>query len=138
MEEVKKRVGAGFGVILLREEGGVSKVLLGKRHEDPEKASSELNGAGRWSLPGGKLDFGETFEEGAAREVFEETGIKVDPTSLTLVSLANERVPTAHFVTMGWVAAKFEGEAQVMEPDEMTQWQWFPLAELPEPMYFPS
>jgi len=32
----------------------------------------------------------------------------------------------------------FEGEPKVMEPDEITQWQWFPLDELPEPMFFPS
>ncbi len=37
------------------------KVLLGKRHDDPEKASSLLKGAGTWTMPGGKLDFSETF-----------------------------------------------------------------------------
>lgn len=62
MEE-KKKVGVGFGVMMLKD----GKVLLGKRHEDPEKASSLLNGAGTWTMPGGKLHFGETFEEGAKR-----------------------------------------------------------------------
>jgi len=37
MEE-KKKVGAGFGVLVLKD----SKILLGKRHEDPVKASSLL------------------------------------------------------------------------------------------------
>jgi 8-oxo-dGTP diphosphatase len=31
-----------------------------------------------------------------------------------------------------------EGEAQVMEPDEITQWQWFALDTLPSPLFFPS
>jgi len=39
MDENKK-VGAGFGILVLRD----GKVLLGKRHDDPEKASSMLHG----------------------------------------------------------------------------------------------
>lgn len=62
MTEIKKRVGAGIGVMILNKE---SKVLLGKRHYDPQKADSELHGEGSWTMPGGKLEFGETFEEGA-------------------------------------------------------------------------
>ena len=37
----------------------------------------ELKNAGRWTLPGGGLDFGESLEEGLMREVFEETGFHV-------------------------------------------------------------
>ena len=55
-----KKPGVGFGVILLKDK----KVLLGKRHEDSKKADSELHGEGAWTLPGGKLEFGEEFEEG--------------------------------------------------------------------------
>jgi len=36
----KPRVGVGFGVMILKD----NKILLGKRHEDPEKASSLLKG----------------------------------------------------------------------------------------------
>lgn len=38
----KKKVGAGFGVMLLKE----GKIFLGRRHADPEKADSELHGEG--------------------------------------------------------------------------------------------
>ena len=56
MEEKKKKVGVGFGVMMLNKEG---RVLLGRRNEDPEKADSELKGEGTWTMPGGKLEFQE-------------------------------------------------------------------------------
>ena len=62
-----KTVGAGFGVILERK----GKILLGKRHPDPDKADSVFRSAGVWTLPGGKLDWGESLEDGAIREVKE-------------------------------------------------------------------
>ncbi len=131
MEE-KKKVGAGFGVLILKG----SKILLGKRHEDPEKASSLLNGAGTWTMPGGKLDFGETFEEGAKREVLEETGLKLNKVDVICVN--NDMVETAHFVTIGLFSDDFVGEPKVMESDEITEWQWFDINNLPNPIYFPS
>jgi len=130
--EFKKKVGAGFGVILVKN----GKILLGKRHPDPDKADSAFRSAGEWSLPGGKMDWGETFEEGAIREVKEETGITIyDPKVISVHNFKNEH---AHFMTVGLLAKKWKGEAKVMEPDEMTEWRWFPLKKLPYPRYFPS
>jgi len=131
MEENKK-IGVGFGVMLLRD----GKVLLGKRHEDPEKADSQLNGAGKWTMPGGKLDFGERFEDGAKRELFEETGIKAK--KIEVICVNQDIIETAHFITIGTLCEKFTGEPNVMEPDEITEWNWFDLNNLPTPLYFPS
>jgi len=127
-----KKVGVGFGVMLIR--GG--KVLLGKRHDDPAKADSQLNGAGKWTMPGGKLEFGETFEAGAKREVAEETGITLGRVNVLCVN--QDIVEGAHFVTIGLICEDFSGEPKVMEPDEITQWGWFDLDNLPTPLYFPS
>ncbi len=127
-----KRVGVGFGVMMMRD----GKILLGKRHDDPEKASSELNGEGTWTMPGGKMDFGETFEDGAKREVLEETGISIN--TLQVICVNQDMVETAHFVTIGLFSDDFSGEPQVMEPDEITEWRWFSIDTLPTPLYFPS
>jgi len=130
--EFKKRVGTGFGVVLEKD----GKILLGRRHPDPDKADSAFRSAGEWSLPGGKLDWGETFEEGAIREVKEETNIDIkNPEVISVHNCKNEH---AHFVTVGLIAREWQGEAEVMEPDEMTEWGWFPLDDLPSPRYFPS
>lgn len=129
-----KKVGVGFGVMILKD----NKVLLGKRHYDPNKADSELHGEGTWTMPGGKIHFGEEFEEAAAREVLEETGLKINQDKLKFISLANDKVTDAHFVTIGFLCEDFEGEPKVMEPDEITEWNWFALDALPEKMFFPS
>ncbi len=127
-----KKIGVGFGVMLIKE----GKILLGRRHEDPEKASSALKGAGTWTMPGGKLHFGESFEEGAKREVMEETSITLN--SARVIAINNDVVEGAHFVTIGLISGDFKGGVDVMEPDEITQWKWFDLEDLPSPLYFPS
>jgi ADP-ribose pyrophosphatase YjhB (NUDIX family) len=132
MAEEKKRVGAGFGVILKRE----GKILLGLRHPDPDKADSAFRSSGEWCLPGGKLEWGELLEDGAVREVKEETGIMIH--SPKVISVHNCKNEHAHFMTVGLLAHEWEGEAKVMEPDEITEWQWFDLNNLPSPRYFPS
>lgn len=43
---------------------------------------SKPSALGRWSLPGGRLEVGETLEAAAAREALEETGLTVEPTAL--------------------------------------------------------
>lgn len=127
----KKIVKAGFGVLIMKD----NKVLLGKRHDDPEKASSDLHGEGTWTMPGGKMDFGETLEFGAAREVLEETGLVINKEKLQVVSVTNDVAGDAHYITIGFLAPEVEGEPQVLEPDEITEWKWFALDELPSPMY---
>ena len=89
----KKRVGVGCGVMMLKN----NKILLGKRHEDPDKADSEFHEEGTWTMPGGKLDSGETFEDCAKREVMEETGMKLNKVKVICVN--NDKNEYAHFVT---------------------------------------
>lgn len=129
---MEKNVGVGFGVMLMRDRN----VLFGRRHDDPVKADSVLRGEGTWTLPGGKLDYGESFEEGARREVAEETGIKLH--SVRVIAVNNDKNEYAHFVTIGMFSDDFLGEATVMEPDEIVEWKWFSLDNLPSPLYFPS
>jgi len=130
----KKKMGVGFGVMIYKNK----QVLLGQRHDDPRKADSLWHGQGTWTMPVGKLDCGEDLKKAAIREVTEETGIKLKKGNLKLISLTNDIVSDAHFVTIGFLCQKFTGKARVVEPDEITKWQWFNINDLPRPMYFPS
>ena len=116
-----------------------NQVLLGQRHSDPEKADSALQGEGTWTMPGGKLHYGESFEDGAWREVLEETGIEISVDALRVISVLNSIGEKAHFVTIGlFLQDDSLPDAQVVEPDEITQWKWFDLNTLPSPLYLPS
>jgi len=57
----------GVGAVIVTDD---RRVVLVKRRHEPL--------AGQWSLPGGKLELGETLEAAVAREVREETGLIVD------------------------------------------------------------
>lgn len=132
MSEPNKKMGVGIGIMILKD----GKVLLGKRNEDPEKADSLLHGEGTWTLPGGKLEFGESFEQGAKREIEEETGLKAN--KLEVICVTNDIVSDAHFVTVGLLCTEFEGEPAATEPDEIVEWKWFMLNQLPSPVFSPS
>lgn len=127
-------IGVGFWILILRDK----KVLLGQRHTDPTKADSELHGEWTRTMPGGKMHFHESFEDTCYRETLEETGLQIDKDTIKIISITNDMVPDKHFVTIGFLAEDVKGEAQIMEPDEITQWQRFDIDNLPTPLFFPS
>lgn len=131
MEE--KKPGVGFGAMVLNKQG---QVLLGRRHKNPDKADSEFRVSDVWTMPGGKLKYGESFEEGAIRETLEETGIVLK--NLKIICINEDINEFAHFITIGLISENCEQEPKVMEPEEIIEWKWFNLNEIPNNIYFPS
>jgi 8-oxo-dGTP diphosphatase len=115
----------GIGVFVMRE----TCVLLGLRQG--------AHGAGTWALPGGHLEFGESIEQCAAREVLEETGLAIADASLgpytNDVFVAEEK----HYVTLFVIARAPSGEPRVLEPRKCAEWRWFEWSHLPEPLFPP-
>jgi len=134
MNHINKKPRVGVGVMILKD----SKVLLGKRHVDLEKAGSELHGEDSWTMPGGKVDFHEELRDAVSRETFEETEIKINKEKLQIISVTSDMAQDVHFVTIGFFCKDFKGEPKVMEPDEITEWKWFDLNNLPTPIFPPS
>lgn len=120
LENQRPRV--GVGVVVTKQD----KVLLGKR-----KGS---HGTGKWSLSGGHLEFGESIEECAKRELLEETGLKA--ISLELGPWTNDLMEdNNHYVTLFVFVSEFAGIPQLLEPDKCEGWKWFAWDQLPSPLF---
>ena len=123
--ETQPHVRVGVGVMILKD----GKVLLGQR--------KNAHGVGTWHFPGGHLEFGESFEECAKREVMEETGCTIK--NVEKVCFTNDIFPldNKHYVSC-FVKAEIEsGEVQNMEPEKLERWDWFEWDKFPEPLFIP-
>ncbi len=65
---------------------------------------------GRWALPGGFVEVGETVEEAAYREAAEETGLAVEVAHLVGVYSDPERDPRGHNVSVAFLARVLSGD----------------------------
>lgn len=115
----------GIGVILLNPEG---QVLIGKR---------EGSHAPYFSIPGGYLESGESFETAAIREVKEETGLDiVNPAVLCVTNnLQTYREDGLHAISVCLLSKEFSGTLTLMEPEKCSGWQWCDPTNLPEPHF---
>lgn len=114
----------GVGVIITRD----GLILLGQR--------IGAHGAGTWALPGGHLEFGESVEQCAAREVREETGLEL--VDIKRGPYSNDvALEGKHYVTLFVVARAQAGEASIREPAKCARWEWFRWNELPAPLFAP-
>lgn len=115
----------GLGIIV---ENGKGQILVIKR---------EGNHAPYWSIPGGKLELGETFEEGAARELKEELDIYIEGPAVIAVTnnLKTYETEGTHFISIILLAKTFEGEPKIMEPNKCTAIRWVDPGNLPQPHF---
>lgn len=103
-----------------------NKILLGLR-----KGS---HGENQYAWPGGHMEYMESFEDAAKREVREETGMKIDNVRFLRLYNLKEYAPK-HYVDIGLIADWVSGEAKVMEPDKCEGWSWYDMDNLPSPVF---
>lgn len=96
------------------------KVLMIKRATNPD--------AGKYALPGGYLDKGESAELAAAREVREETGLEVE--IIRLIGVRSDPTRYKQIVEIGFVGKVTGG--QEIAGDGVTAIGWFDPLNLPE------
>ncbi len=102
-------------------------VLLGKRLSGP--------GAGHYGWAGGHLEFGETPEACAVREVAEETGLLITTDMLKPLCVSNTMAYGSHYIDIEFRCEVASGEPRVMEPHKLESWAWYPFDGLPRPMF---
>ena len=124
MEKIPK---VGIGVIIYNDKNQILFIKRKGKHGD-----------GEWSFPGGKLDFGESFEECARREVLEEVGIEIS--NPEYVNVTNDLFPDydLHFITVFMKSKYVSGEVLNLEPDKCSEVKWSTLEEVSkEPIFTP-
>ena len=115
----------GVGVLVERD----GKLLLHRRKGD--------HGPGTWSTAGGHLEYGETPEACAIREVWEEVGVVVS--AVAFMGITNDVFPETqrHYITIWMHATVSEGDGYVHAQDEVEEVGWFARDALPTPLFLP-
>jgi 8-oxo-dGTP diphosphatase len=120
---MRKSPSVGVGLIVVSGE----EILLIKRRSE--------HGRGTWSTPGGHMDWGETPQGCATRELREETGL--DASSADFLAITNDVFPESdkHFVTLWMVAHGFLTDRPLRPSEEVEEAGWFRPDGLPEPLF---
>jgi ADP-ribose pyrophosphatase YjhB (NUDIX family) len=119
----------GVGAVIIQD----GRVVLVKRRFEPL--------AGQWSLPGGRLELGETLEAGLAREMLEETGLEIEVGPVVdvfdRILLDPERKVRYHYVLIDYLCRPTGGAlnhgsdvaaAELVDPGELDRYRLTPKA----------
>lgn len=116
-------IGVGCGAIVVNDN---NEVLLVKRSLESRTEPGE------WSRPGGEVERGETIEKAVEREVFEETGVRVQV--VRLLEVTQNISEGKHWIALGYLAKYVSGEAVNREPKKHDEVKWCPIDNIPGPL----
>lgn len=121
MQIGKDYIGVGCGAFIINDQ---NELLLQQRNKSPEKEY--------WSIPGGKVEMFETFDQAVKREVKEETGVDIEV--IELLGICDHIVPNekVHWVSPAYLCKITKGEPTIMEPKKHIDMKWFSLEQLPQ------
>lgn len=129
IESLRKIVGQDPLILV-----GVAVAVLNKQNE----LLLQKRVDGKWGVPGGFMELGESTEEAGRREVLEETGLKVGKLNLIGVFSGKQhfvKLPNGdefYPVTVAYLCRNIEGGHLKSNGDEATEAKFFKLNELPE------
>jgi len=113
----------GAGAVIVKD----GLILLAKR--------KGKHGSGMWGSVGGHVEFGESPQEAVKREAKEELGIEIG--NIKFAMCMNMIREGKHYLDVSFTAEIISGEPQIQEPDKMESIGWYPLDNLPSPLFPP-
>lgn len=119
---MKNQINLGTHIIIKNEN---NEILLCKRNKK--------FGFGEWELPGGHLEFQESFEQNLERECKEELGINVKVGKL--VSVATNMKYGNHYIIFTFLSKSYQAKPVHKEPHEHSEINWFSLDKLPNKLF---
>lgn len=123
----------GLGVIIFNDQ---NQILLILRNSDKDLADSEMRLEGTWTLPAGKIKYGETIKQSAIRKVKEE--VNLDIKNAKVISINDDINSYAHYVTVGLLALGYTGSVDLGNSNEHVDYDFFDLESLPKNLCDPS
>lgn len=109
-------------IVLIAKTSSEINVLLIQRKNNPYK--------GMWAFPGGFMDINETLIETANRELFEETGIKINELTFFGIYDHPQRDPRGRTIGVVYYAL-LENIIEPQSGDDAAQAQWFSVKQIP-------
>jgi 8-oxo-dGTP diphosphatase len=99
------------------------EILLIKRKHEPFKDC--------WAFPGGFVDMDETTDEAVCRELFEETGLKLDNFEQYKTFSAVDRDPRGRTISLVYYVFTNRDTVRAQAGDDASETGWFLLDQLP-------
>lgn len=113
-------IGVGVGAAIFNSEGKLFITLRGK---------GAKNERGKWEIPGGSVEFGETFEQSIKREIKEELDIEIE--IIELLGICDHIIPDEHqhWVSPTYICKIKKGVPKILESEKCDRIGWFTLKE---------
>ena len=83
-----------------------------------------------WTLPSGKVKFGETIEEAGIRKTKQECNL--DVSKIKVICVQNDVNSYAQFATFGLFAEDYSGTISLPNTEELIKYEWFDISNMPE------
>lgn len=116
-------VKVGVGVHIIKDDGSI---LMMRR--------KGAHGKDTWAPPGGHIEFGESIETAAIREVQEETGLVIS--TVEQFATTNDIFDEGkHYITIHLKTPWNGVEPKIMEPNKCSEIGWFKKDSLPSPLF---
>lgn len=110
-------IGVGVGAAIIKD----GKLLITLRSKGAK------NERGKWEIPGGSVEFGETLEQALKREIKEELNIKIEVREL--LGVCDHIIPAdkQHWVSPTFICKIKSGEPKILEQNKCDAIGWFTI-----------